>query len=313
MNPAFRRAVAWHPALMTVAAVMALCAVVSVVGLLVDPRTVLGAPLWAKPLKFSVSILLYAVTWAWLIAHLPRWRRLAHRLGTVIAVTLLVEQVLILWAAATGTTSHFNVSSPLHVVVWGVMAVSITVLYLCTFVTSAALFFLRLPTPALTVAVRLGAVIALGGIGVAFLMTGPTPTQLTSPDGIVGAHAVGVADGGPGLPVLGWSTTGGDYRVAHFVGMHALQLIPLVALALTVLARRVPRLRSDTTQVRIVVIVALAYACGTVLLAMQAAAGRSVVHPSGAVAAVAGAILLAASAATVLTLLRRPAPVLRTT
>ncbi|MBY0178169.1 hypothetical protein H7K10_16085 [Curtobacterium herbarum] len=308
-----RRAVAWHPALMTVAAVMVLCAVVSAVGLLVDPRTVLGAPLWAKPLKFSVSILLYAVTWAWLIAHLPRWRRLAHRLGTVIAVSLVVEQALILWAAAAGTTSHFNVSSPLHVVVWGVMAVSITVLYLCTFVTSAALFFLRLPTPALTVAVRLGAVIALGGIGVAFLMTGPTPTQLTSPDGIVGAHAVGVADGGPGLPVLGWSTTGGDYRVAHFVGMHALQLIPLVALALTVVARRVTRLRSDTTQVRIVVIVALAYACGTVLLTLQAVAGQSVVHPSGAVAAVAGAILLAASAGTVLTLLRRPAPVLRTT
>ncbi|WP_260497838.1 hypothetical protein [Curtobacterium herbarum] len=313
MKAAIRRAVAWHPALMTVAAVMVLCAVVSAVGLLVDPRTVLGAPLWAKPLKFSVSILLYAVTWAWLIAHLPRWRRLAHRLGTVIAVSLVVEQALILWAAAAGTTSHFNVSSPLHVVVWGVMAVSITVLYLCTFVTSAALFFLRLPTPALTVAVRLGAVIALGGIGVAFLMTGPTPTQLTSPDGIVGAHAVGVADGGPGLPVLGWSTTGGDYRVAHFVGMHALQLIPLVALALTVVARRVTRLRSDTTQVRIVVIVALAYACGTVLLTLQAVAGQSVVHPSGAVAAVAGAILLAASAGTVLTLLRRPAPVLRTT
>lgn len=313
MNAAIRRAVAWHPALMTVAGVMVLCTALSLVGLLADPRTVLGAPLWAKPLKFSVSILLYAVTWAWLIAHLPRWRRLAHRLGTVIAVTLLVEQALILWAAATGTTSHFNVTSPLHVVVWGVMAVSITVLYLCTFVTSAALFFLRLPTPALTVAVRLGAVIALGGIGVAFLMTGPTPTQLTSPDGIVGAHAVGVVDGGPGVPVLGWSTTGGDYRVAHFVGMHALQLIPLVALALTVLARRVPRLRSDTTQVRIVVIVALAYACGTVLLTLQAVAGQSVVHPSGAVSAVAGAILLAASAATVLTLLRRPAPVLRTT
>lgn len=313
MKAAVRRAVGWHPALMTVAGVMVLCTALSVVGLLVDPRTVLGAPLWAKPLKFSVSILLYAVTWAWLIAHLPRWRRLAHRLGTVIAVTLLVEQALILWAAATGTTSHFNVTSPLHVVVWGVMAVSITVLYLCTFVTSAALFFLRLPTPALTVAVRLGAVIALGGIGVAFLMTGPTPTQLTSPDGIVGAHAVGVADGGPGVPVLGWSTTGGDYRVAHFVGMHALQLIPLVALALTVLARRVPRLRSDTTQVRIVVVVALAYACGTVLLTLQAVAGQSVVHPSAAVSAVAGAILLAASAATVLTLLRRPAPVLRMT
>ena len=91
MNAAIRRAVAWHPALMTVAGVMVLCTAVSVVGLLVDPRTVLGAPLWAKPLKFSVSILLYAVTWAWLIAHLPRWRPLAHRLGTVIAVSLVVE------------------------------------------------------------------------------------------------------------------------------------------------------------------------------------------------------------------------------
>jgi len=313
MNAAIRRAVAWHPALMTVAGVMVLCTAVSVVGLLVDPRTVLGAPLWAKPLKFSVSILLYAVTWAWLIAHLPRWRPLAHRLGTVIAVSLVVEQALILWAAAAGTTSHFNVSSPLHVVVWGVMAVSITVLYLCTFVTSVALFFLRLPTPALTVAVRLGAVIALGGIGVAFLMTGPTPTQLTSPDGIVGAHAVGVVDGGPGVPVLGWSTTGGDYRVAHFVGMHALQLVPLVALAVTVLARRVPRLRSDTTQVRIVVVVALAYAAGTLLLTLQAAAGQSVVHPSAAVSAVGGAVLLVAAAAVVLTVLRRPRPVLRTT
>ncbi|NII39907.1 hypothetical protein E9228_000526 [Curtobacterium flaccumfaciens] len=313
MTASIRRAVAWHPALMTVAGVMVLCAVVSVVGLLVDPRTVLGAPLWAKPLKFSVSILLYAVTWAWLIAHLPRWRRLAHRLGTVIALTLLVEQALILWAAATGTTSHFNVSSPLHIVVWGVMAVSITVLYLCTFVTSAALFFLRLPTPALTVAVRLGAVIALGGIGVAFLMTGPTPTQLTTPDGIVGAHAVGVVDGGPGVPVLGWSTTGGDYRVAHFVGMHALQLVPLAALALTVLAHRIPRLRSDTTQVRIVVIVALAYAAGTLLLTLQAAVGQSVAHPSGAVSAMAVAILLAASTATVLVLLRPPTTALRTT
>jgi hypothetical protein len=312
VNAAIRRAVAWHPALMTVAGVMVLCTAVSV-GLLVDPRTLLGAPLWAKPLKFSVSILLYAVTWSWLIDHLPRWRTLATRLGTVIALSLLVEQALILWAAAAGTTSHFNVSTPLHVVVWGVMALSITVLYLCTFVTSAALFFLRLPTPALTVAVRLGAVIALGGIGVAFLMTGPTPTQLTSPDGIIGAHAVGVADGGPGLPVLGWSTTGGDYRVPHFVGMHALQLIPLAALALRVLARRVPRLRSDTTQVRIVVVIALAYTAGTLLLTLQAAAGQSVVHPSGAVSAVAGAILLAAAAATVLALVRRPAPVLRVT
>ncbi|WP_244634132.1 hypothetical protein [Frigoribacterium sp. CFBP 8754] len=281
---------------MALAAVMAVCAVACVVGLVVDPRTILGAPAWAKPLKFSLSIGLYAVTWAWLIAHLPRRRVLAGRLGTVIAATLLVEQVLIVWAVATGTTSHFNVSDGLHVVVWGTMAVAITVMYLCTFVTSLMLVGLRFPTPALTIAVRAGALIALGGIGVAFLMTGPTGAQIASPTGIVGAHAVGVVDGGPGLALLGWSTVGGDYRVAHFVGMHALQALPLAALLLGALGRRVPLLASPVAQLRLVLVTAVAYGAATVLLAVQASLGQSVVHPAGAVAVAAWTIAGAAVA-----------------
>lgn len=297
---------------MAVAGLMVVCTAVCLVGLVVDPRTILGAPAWAKPLKFSLSILLYAVTWAWLIAHLPRWRTLARRLGTVVAVALVVEQALIVWAAATGTTSHFNVSNSVHVIVWGVMAVAITTLYLCTFVTSIALFFLRLPTPAMTIAVRAGAVIALGGIGVAFLMTGPTPTQLTAPDGIVGAHSVGITDGGPGVPLLGWSTVGGDYRVAHFVGMHALQVLPLVALLLAGAGRHMPWLAQPTTQVRIVVVVASAWAAGTVLLTVQAAIGESVVHPDGVVGAAGWTLVLLTGVASAAVVVRgRSAPVAR--
>lgn len=306
MIDAARRAFAWHRPLMSVGALMLVCAVVSGVGLVVDQREILGAPAWAKPLKFSLSILLYVVTWAWLIAQLPRWRRATHVLGTIIAITLVVEQVLIVWAAATGTTSHFNVSDGLHTAVWATMAVAITVMYLCTLATSAALFFLRLPSAAATLAVRAGAVIALIGIGVAFLMTGPTAAQLDDPAGIAGAHAVGVADGGPGLPLLGWSTEGGDYRVAHFVGMHALQALPLAALALAVVARRLPRLASPALQTRLIGVLAAGYGAAVLLLTVQAALGQSVVRPSGMVALLGWMIALGVAAALTWLLARPP-------
>ena len=61
-----RDAVAWHRPLMTVGLACAVLVPVGVVGMLVDPRTLLGAPLWMKPTKFAVSIAIFCISWAWL-------------------------------------------------------------------------------------------------------------------------------------------------------------------------------------------------------------------------------------------------------
>lgn len=297
---------AWHRPLMTVAALMVVSTLVCLVGLLVDPRQVTGLDVWAKPLKFSLSILLYSVTWAWLIAHLPRWRRIAHATGTVVAVALIIEQALIVGAAAAGTTSHFNVSTPVSSVVWGVMAVSITTLYVCTFLTTIAVFFLRLSTRSTTLAVRAGAVIALVGMGLAYLMTSPTAAQLADFRGIAGAHTVGLADGGPGLPVLGWSTVGGDLRIPHFIGMHALQLLPLFAVLLGWLGRHWRPLADDRVRTRLVWVATAVYAGVVALVTAQALGGQSIVRPDGVILAAGTALTVAGLVAAALVLTIHP-------
>ena len=94
----------------------------------------------------------------------------------------------------------------------------------------------------LKLALALGSINTAVGMGLAYLMTWPTATQLANYQGIAGAHAVGVSDGGPGLPFLGWSTVAGDLRVGHFFGLHSIQ-VAAILLALTLLlpiAFRVP-------------------------------------------------------------------------
>jgi len=267
---------------------------------------ILGVNLWEKPLKFAISIAVYAITWSWLIGQLTRFRKVAWWAGTASAVLLVIEMVIIVGLAAAGGTSHFNVSTPFNTAMWSVMAFSITALWIATFVVSIILFRNPFADPARTLAVRAGAMIALAGMGLAFLMTGPTAAQLDDWQGIAGAHTVGLADGGPGLPVLGWSTVAGDLRIPHFVGMHALQLIPLALLLLELASRRVTILRSATVRRDLVWVVTGAYVAVLALLTWQALRGQSIVQPDATTLA-AAAVIAAASLAAVVAVLRKNA------
>jgi hypothetical protein len=46
---------------------------------------------------------------------------------------------------------------------------------------------------------------------------------------------IGAIAGGAVLPLVGWSATGGDLRVAHFLGVHAQQMLPLAGALIAML------------------------------------------------------------------------------
>ena len=110
-------------------------------------------------------------------------------------------------------------------------------------------------------------------------------------------HAVGVPDGGPGLPLVGWSTTGGDLRIAHFVGMHALQGLPLLAAALAAVSRL-----DEITRVRLVRIAAAAWTGLVVLLTWQALRAQPLLAPDAVTLAALATLVAVTGVATVGTL-----------
>ncbi|RLQ04460.1 hypothetical protein EAD96_14730 [Micromonospora sp. BL1] len=294
------RAAGWHRPLMLLVSAMAVLTVVAAVGVVADPRVLTGVPIWLKPLKFAISFVLYGVTLAWMLSLLPRRSRAAERAATVIVAMSVLEMVVIVGQVLRGTTSHFNGTTTLNAVLFDVMGVAITVLFAAQFVLAVVLARRALPDRAGGYAVRLGLAVSLLGMLVAFPMVAQSPAG--APAGISGAHSVGVPDGGPGLPLLGWSTTGGDLRVGHFVGMHALQALPLLAILLD---RFFGARLDELTRARLVLVGGAAYAALTLLLTGQALRGQALLAPDALTLAAAGVLVAATAAATTLVLARR--------
>ena len=224
-------------------------ALISVIGALVlvpfwilDTRELLGVSVWEKPIKFFISAAIFSFTYSWLSSFITKGARWVKLAGLFIAVSLAVELVLISAMANLGTTSHFNVSSPTAIVIWSLMATFISIVLFSTIFISLMILFQKQQEFNLKLALALGSINTAVGMGLAYLMTSPSAAQLANYQGIAGAHAVGVSDGGPGLPFLGWSTVGGDLRVGHFFGLHSIQ-VAAILLALSLLipfAFRVP-------------------------------------------------------------------------
>jgi hypothetical protein len=190
----------------------------------VDDRMLQGVSVWSKPWKFHVSIAIHLLTLAWLATYLrptPQRARAFGRLSAVALVCAVFELAYITWRAARGEPSHFNIGTPLAGAMYTLMGMGAVALTGCA--GMLGLWLARAADfahgPLLQRGLALGLLLGcvLGTLTGAYVSAQP-------------GHAVGgLAGDGAALPVLHWSLQFGDLRVAHFVGLHAMQVLPLAA------------------------------------------------------------------------------------
>jgi hypothetical protein len=308
----------WHRPLMANAALMFTLMLASAVGLFVDDRLLMGESVWLKPMKFGLAMGVYGLTLAWLLSKLRKGRRIGWWLGTIFAVAGLLDVGAVTYAAAHGTFSHFNDNTDsVARTVQTVFSFGIMPLLLTTLIIAILVLIQRTGDRALTRALRAGLGLALASMVVALWLStasGATPRTVTDANGnpvsMTGGHGIGDPDG-TGMPLTNWSTTGGDLRVPHLVGLHAIQVLLLVTAILNVLATRRSWLSDERVRARLVGVAALGYTGVFSVLTWQAKRGQSVIHPDQqTLIAFAGvAVFTSVMAAAVIVAVRRsPAP-----
>jgi hypothetical protein len=183
-----------------------------------NDKVVLGLNSVVKPIKFALSIWIYAWTMA-VLMHYLKDVRAVYLYSWVAVICMVFEQLAVVSQALRGVKSHFNRDDPYGMVLYGLMGIFILTLTLWT--AWIAYLFIRQSTFDLPTPIVLGIQIGLVYF-VVFSLFGGYIAGLTG-------HTVGAADGGEGLWFLNWSRGHGDLRVAHFFGMHSLQVLPLFA------------------------------------------------------------------------------------
>lgn len=191
-------------------------AILSLVLMFLDETRILGISAWIKPFKFFASVGLMAWTMGWLMYYLDNQKKVIVY-SLVLAISMFIENALIFLQSARATTSHFNIGTATDGIIFGLMGIFIIVFTIVTILIIMA-FFRQKAFPVskhYLWSIRLGLILFLF-----FCIEGGFMLRLSK-------HTVGAPDGGPGLPLVNWSTQYGDLRIAHFIGIHALQLLPL--------------------------------------------------------------------------------------
>jgi hypothetical protein len=264
-----------------------------------DARQITGINAWLKPAKFGLSSAVTCLTLAWIAGYLEDWPRIRKWSGGICAMSIAIEIIVIDMQAGRGTTSHFNIATPFDRAAFIVMGASICTLWPSMAAMTFALLFQRLKPSSWAWALRLGLLLSLLGAAGGGFMLRQTPEQRHTTKPVqFGSHTVGAPDGGPGLPIANWSKQHGDLRVAHFLGLHAVQIIPLIGWWLLRNQRLTEMQRS-----RLVWLASGTYISLLALLTWQALRGQALFEPDRKTLIAAAITLLFAGMGTSLVLL----------
>jgi hypothetical protein len=202
----------------------------SALAYLVDTRTLNDINIWTKPIKFQLSlsllmatilVLLPLLTHAWRASRTIRWSAAAMAFASTFEIAYIVVQ------SARGRGSHYFVDVPIEATMYRLMGLGAVTLVAAAFIVGFAI--LRSSHAQTRQGLRLGAAVGLMLGAVLTLVTaGALSAGAFAPE--IGHWIGGVRSDANGIPLLGWSTTGGDLRVSHFLATHLMQALPIVGL-----------------------------------------------------------------------------------
>jgi|694.fasta_scaffold24885_4 hypothetical protein len=255
---------AWEPTLFIGGLGMAALFVPTLVAHLTDGRTLDGVPVWIKPLKFEASLGVFLLT---LSAFYPlagarfRMTRKGRFVVWGALIPVYLEVFYIGLQAARGEASHYNNSSTVYAALYAAMGVGAVLIVFCArFLARGILRHQRskesTPLEPFVLSIVLG-------LNLSFFLGGLSGIYM----GALPGHFGTAISGGDGIPGLGWSRMVGDFRVAHFLGLHALQILPAIGFLASCLLPR-------TSARRCILGFSVGYALWVIFTFVQAVGGR---------------------------------------
>lgn len=179
-----------------------------------DDRLIRDVGIWVKPMKFMAATALFALTTVWVLkvanSNLDQsvvfvW------IAALLISTSLFEVVYISYQASQGAASHYNVGDPFHGFMFGLMAIAAVGL-----TASQAWLALEIWKEQRGAALSVETLGVIIGLSLTFVLS-------TISGFMLGGNQ---PPAGQGMPIVGWHLYK-DIRPAHFLGVHAQQLIPL--------------------------------------------------------------------------------------